>query len=74
MTDYDPKGTKISRAVARCQLRSYPLKTLSANQRRTTVARRVALILIVSSIFMVFSVYAENTGQSQDEIAIRKAA
>ena len=37
------------------------------------MARRVALILIVSSIFMVFSVYAENTGQSQDEIAIRKA-
>ena len=37
------------------------------------MARRVALILIVSSIFMVFSVYAENTGLSQDEIAIRKA-
>jgi uncharacterized protein (TIGR02246 family) len=37
------------------------------------VAKRVALILIVSSIFMVFSVYAENTGMSQDETAIRKA-
>ncbi len=35
--------------------------------------RRVALILIFSWSLMVFGVSAENTGLSQDEIAIRKA-
>ena len=34
---------------------------------------RVALALIISSILMVSGVSAENTGLSQDEIAIRKA-
>ena len=37
------------------------------------MARRVALILIVSSILMVFAAYAQTTGLSQDETAIRKA-
>ena len=37
------------------------------------MAQRVALILMVSSILMVSGVSAENTGLSQDQIAIRKA-
>jgi len=37
------------------------------------VVRRVALILMVSSILIVSGALAETTGPSQDEIAIRKA-
>jgi uncharacterized protein (TIGR02246 family) len=45
---------------------------LDCQPRRIAVVGKVALGLIISSILLVSGVNAENTGISQDEIAIRK--
>ena len=46
----------------------------TANQGGSPWLEELALILIVSSLLMTSAVSAQNTGFSQDEIAIRKAA
>ena len=49
------------------------VENMDYKPRRTAVVRKVALILMVSSILIVSGVRAETAGPNQDEMAIRKA-
>jgi uncharacterized protein (TIGR02246 family) len=65
-TTWPPRALHVSR-------QEVILNKLDCQTRRHAVVRKIALGLIISSILMISGASAENTGISQDEIAIRKA-
>ncbi len=71
MTGYDREEHQQTRNDCAIAVKTLCLKNVHRKLRREAVARTVALILIISSIVMVFGVNAD-TGSNQDDTALRK--